>query len=173
MKPSPLSEHDHVAGPADAPLTLIEYADFECPFCVRAYPVIESIRKAFRDKVRFVYRHVPKSATVGFTKQAAEASEFAASQGQFWAMHAQLFSHPDRHDLEHLVEAAKAIGLDPEVCRKALLDRTFADRVRELGIASVRSGIIGTPMLFINGVRYEDRIEEEPLRDAIKSALHE
>jgi len=173
MKPGPVSEHDHVAGPPDAPLTLIEYGDFECPFCVKAFPVIESVRRIFGDDLRFVYRHVPKSGAQGFVKQAAEASEFAASEGRFWPMHAELFSHPDRHDLEHLVDAAKTVGLDPEACRRALAERTFAERVRELSVESLKAGIVGTPTLFINAVRYEDRIEEDPLRTALESAQRE
>jgi len=170
MKPSPISEHDHVSGPTDAPLTLIEYGDFECPFCVKAFPAIEAVRENFKGKLRFVYRHVPRSGQ-SFAKQAAEASEFAAAQGQFWAMHGQLFRYPEQHDLEHLVSAAKTIGLDPEACRKALIERTFAERVRELAVASLKSGIVGTPTLFINGVRYENRVEEGLLRSALEEAL--
>ena len=170
MKPSPVTEHDHVDGPADAPVTLIEYGDYECPMCVKAYPVLESIRKAFSGKLRFVYRHVPKSSE-GFLKQAAQASEFAAAHGKFWEMHEQLFTRPGQHDLEHLVAAATAIGLDAEACRKALTTHAFAGRVRELSVASVQSGIIGTPTVFINGVHYENRMEEAPLRAAVERAL--
>jgi protein-disulfide isomerase len=170
VKPSPISAHDHISGPSDAPLTLIEYGDFECPFCVKAFPVIEKVRERFGAKLRFVFRHVPKSGQK-FEKQAAETSEFAAAQGMFWPMYAHLFRHPDQHDLEHLVGAAKAIGCDPEACRKALVERTYAERVRELAVASLRSGIVGTPMLFINGVHYEDRIEEELLGRALEGAL--
>ena len=168
MKPNAITAHDHVAGPSNAPVFLIEYADFECPFCVKAYPVIESARAAFRGKLRFVYRHLPKSADRGFTQQAAEVSEFAASQGKFWAMHAQLYLHPDRHDIESLVIAASVVGLDPEDCRKALVDKTYAGRVREIAVQSVRSGIIGTPTLFIGGTLYQDRLEEDLLCDAIR-----
>ncbi len=171
MKPSPVSAHDHVDGPADARVTLIEYGDYECSYCVSAFPVLEGVRHQFVGKLRFVYRHVPKSASQGFAKQAAEASEFAASQGQFWPMHAQLFAHADRHDLEHLIEAATAVGLDGEACRRALVEHTFAARVRELTVASVQSGIIGTPTLFINGERYLDRIESALLESAIDGAL--
>ena len=171
MKPSPISEHDHVEGPSDAPVLLIEYADYECPFCVKAYPVIESIREALRGRLRFAYRHLPKSANKGFAKQAAEAAEFAASRGQFWAMHAHLFLHPDRHDLESLVTTAAAIGLDAQECRAALVERRFAERVRELSVASVRSGIVGTPSLFINGTRYQDRLEVDLLRAEISREL--
>jgi len=171
MKPSPISELDHSDGPLDAVVTLIEYADFECPFCVKAYPVIESARHAFRDKLRFVYRHVPKSADKGFTKQAAEVAEFAASQGKFWAMHAQLFLHPDRHDLESLVSAATAIGLNSVACRNALVTQMFSERVREIAVHAVKSGIISTPTLFINGVRYQDRLEEDLLQSALSDVL--
>jgi protein-disulfide isomerase len=170
VKPSPVTEHDHVDGPADAPVTLIEYGDYECPFCTKAYPVLESLRKEFRGKLRFVYRHVAKSSQ-GFLKQAAQAAEFAAAQGKFWEMHGQLFLAEGRHDLEQLVAAASAIGLDGAACRQALVEHRFAERVRELSVASVQSGIIGTPTLFINGVRYEDRIEEPLLRAAIAAEL--
>ena len=170
MKPSPVSEHDHVDGPADAPVTLIEYGDYECPFCVKAFPVLEAIRQEFNGKLRFVYRHFPKSGE-SFAKQAAEACEFAAAQGKFWQMHAQLFAQDAKLDTEHLVAAATAVGLDAEACRKSLAERSFADRVRELSVASVRSGIIGTPTLFINGVHYENRIEQPLLSAALRSAL--
>lgn len=170
MKPSPIVEHDHVDGPADAPITLIEYGDYECPYCVKAFPVIENVRKQFGGKLRFVFRHVPKSGQA-FDKQAAEASEFAAAQGEFWPMHAQLFALDGRHDLEQLVGAATAVGLDAAEFRKALVERHFAERVRELSVAAVHSGIIGTPTLFINGVRYENRIEEPLLTAAIERAL--
>lgn len=170
MKPSPVTPHDHTDGPADAPVTLIEYGDYECPICVKAYPVLERVRKAFSGKLRFVYRHVPKSSH-GFLKQAAQAAEFAASQGKFWEMHAQLFTLSGDHDLEHLLKAASAAGLDAEACRKALTEHTFAERVRELSVASLHSGIIGTPTLFINGAHYENRLEEPLLVAAINQAL--
>jgi len=171
MTPSSIAELDHVDGPLDASVSLIEYADYECPFCVKAYPVIEHARSAFHGKLCFVYRHVPKNADKGFTEQAAEAAEFAASQGQFWAMHAQLFLHPGQHDLESLVTLAANIGLDAAACRQALVEQTFASRVREIAVQSVRSGIVGTPTLFMNGIRYVDRIEEDLLCDAIRRQL--
>ncbi len=172
MKPSAITAHDHVAGPSNAAVILIEYADFECPYCVKAYPVIESARETFRDKLQFVYRHIPKSADKGFTLQAAEASEFAAAEGQFWAMHAQLYLRPDRHDLEGLVATATEIGLDSAACRKALIEKAYAGRVREIAVLAVKSGIIGTPTLFINGAHYEDRMEEDLLQSAINREIH-
>jgi protein-disulfide isomerase len=171
VNPSPVTEHDHVQGPADAAVTLIEYGDYECPYCVKAYPVIERAREEFSDRLRFVFRHVPKSANKGFEKQAAEAAEFAASHGCFWPMHAQLFLHAGEHDLEHLVKAAQAIGLDGAECRAALVEHQFAARVRELSVDAVRSGIIGTPTLFINGVHYENRLETDLIASAVREAL--
>jgi protein-disulfide isomerase len=171
VTPSPVTEHDHVQGPADAPVTLIEYGDYECPFCAKAYPIIEKLREDFGDRLRFVYRHVPKAADKGFAKQCAEASEFAADHGQFWAMHSQLFLHSGQHDPEHLVALAKTIGLAPEECRAALVEHKYAARVRELSVASVRSGIIGTPTLFINGTHYEDRLELDLLGAGVRGAL--
>jgi predicted DsbA family dithiol-disulfide isomerase len=112
---------------------------------------------------------VPKSST-GFLKQAAQASEFAAAHGKFWEMHAQLFTI-GAHDLEHLLKAASAAGLDAEACSTALTEHRFAERVRELSVASVQSGIIGTPTLFINGAHYENRIEEALLVNALSKAL--
>jgi protein-disulfide isomerase len=170
VKPSPIAEHDHVDGPADAPVTLIEYGDYECPYCVKAFPVLERVRQAYAGKLRFVFRHVPKSGQA-FDKQAADASEFAAAQGKFWAMHAQLFAPGGAHDLEQLVAAAEAVGLDAAACRKALVERSFAERVRELSVAALHSGIIGTPTLFINGERYENRIEEPLLSAAVERAI--
>jgi protein-disulfide isomerase len=171
VNPSPVTEHDHVQGPADAPVTLIEYGDYECPFCVKAFPVIEQVREEFGDRLRFVYRHVPKSSSKGFAKQAAELSELAAAHGQFWAMHAQLFMHTSEHGLEQLIAAGAAVGLDPQECRAALVEHKYAERVRELATASVRSGIIGTPTLFINGGHYQDRLEVDALGTAIREAL--
>ena len=151
-------------------MTLIEYGDYECPYCVKAFPVLEQVRQSFGGKLRFVFRHVPKSGHA-FDKQAAEASEFAAAQGKFWPMHAQLFALDGQHDLEQLVGAAGAIGLDPDACRKALVERSYAERVRELSVAALHSGIIGTPTVFINGERYENRLEVPLLSAAIERAL--
>jgi len=169
VKPTPVTPSDHIEGPSDARVTLTEYGDFECPYCVRAYPVIESVRLARKDSLRFVFRHVSRSSN-GFAKQAAEASEFAASKGLFWEMHRELFTHPGEHELEQLVGYAKAIGCDADECRAALVEHKFTGIVRELDGLAARSGIIGTPVLFINGERFEDRIEDETLRAAVDHA---
>jgi protein-disulfide isomerase len=169
VKPTPVTSSDHIEGPEDARVTLVEYGDFECPYCVKAFPVIESVRLARKGSLRFVFRHVSRSSN-GFAKQAAEVSEFAASEGHFWEMHRALFTHAGEHELEQLVGYAKACGLDTEKCRQALIDRKFAAVVRDLDATAARSGIIGTPVLFINGERFEDRIENETLLAGVDRA---
>lgn len=166
-----IDDHDHVDGPADARVTLIEYADFECPFCVAAYPAIAAVRDRFRRSLRLVYRHVPRSSRDGFTKQAAEAAEAAAAQGKFWDMHRELYQHADQHDLEHLVAHAQRIGLDVARFRRELVDRVYAPRVKELAVRSIRHGVVGVPTLFINGQRYVERPQLEPLTAAIEAQL--
>jgi protein-disulfide isomerase len=169
VKATPVTASDHISGPENARVTLIEYGDYECPFCVRAFPEIESVRLARGDSLRFVFRHVSRS-TAGFEKQAAEAAEFAASHGRFWEMHRELFTHPGHHEPEQLVGYATAIGLDANECQAALAERRFAAHVRELAAAAARSGIIGTPIVFINGERFEDRVEAALLGPAVDRA---
>jgi Na+:H+ antiporter, NhaA family len=162
-----IDDHDHIDGPGDAPLTLVEYADFECPYCVKAYPEIEKARAKYRGQLRFVYRHVPRGNRDGFTKQAAEASEAAAAQGKFWPMHRELFLHPDGHDLQHLVGYAEAIGLDVPRFERELRDHTYAARVKELAVRALRNGVVGVPTLFLGGVH----LEEPPIFEALDRAI--
>jgi NhaA family Na+:H+ antiporter len=166
-----IDDHDHVEGPADARVTLVEYADFECPFCVAAYPAIDAVREHFRGRLRVVYRHVPRSSRDGFTKQAAEAAEAAAAQGKFWDMHRELYQHADQHELAQLVAHAQRIGLDVARFRRELVDRVYAPRVKELAVRSIRHGVVGVPSLFINGQRYVERPLLEPLAAAIDAQL--
>jgi protein-disulfide isomerase len=165
-----IDDHDHIDGPEEA-LTLIEYADFECPFCVAAYAQLEQVRERFRGQLRFVYRHVPRSARDGFTKPAAEAAEAAAAQGKFWQMHRELFLHPDQHDTRHLVEHARSIGLDVARFTRELTEHVHAARVKELAVRALRHGVIGVPTLFIGAERYNDQPKAELLGAAITAAL--
>jgi protein-disulfide isomerase len=167
----PIDDHDHVDGPSDARLTLVEYADFECPFCVAAYPEIEQVRERFREQLRFVFRHVPRSARDGFTKQAAEAAEAAAAQGKFWPMHRELFLHPGEHDLDRLLTHARHIGLDVARFERELVSRVYAPRVKELAVRALRHGVVGVPTLFIGGERFLAAPKAEPLAQAIEAAL--
>lgn len=166
-----IDAHDHVDGPSDAPVTLLEYADFECPVCVLAYPEIEKARAKFKTKLRFVYRHVPRGAADGFTKQASEASEAAAAQGKFWPMYRALYEHPEQHQISQLVAHAKAIGLDVPRFERELKEHVHAARVKELAIRAIRNGIVGVPTLLIDGQRFEQRPAAEALEQAIAGRL--
>lgn len=172
MRTAPaIDDHDHVDGPEGAGVTLIEYADFECPFCVAAYGEIEQVRQRFEGSLRFVYRHVPRSVRDGHTKQAAEAAEAAAAQGAFWPMHRELFLHPNQHDIEQLVGHARRIGIDAARFRRELVGRVHAPRVKELAVRALRHGVVGVPTLFVDGVHLEQPPRVEPLSEAISRAL--
>src|SRR5579859_7965349 len=110
LDPAVDPQRDHVVGPADAPLTLVEYGDFECPFCARSYPAVKAIRRELGDRLRFVYRHFPRPEHP-HARHAAEASEAAAAQGRFWQMHDTLFEHQNALADGDLVGYAAAIGL--------------------------------------------------------------
>jgi protein-disulfide isomerase len=146
---------DHVAGPDDAPVTLVEYGDFECPYCGMAYPIVKSIQRQMGNRLRLVFRHFPLSESHPHAEHAAEAAEAAATQGKFWGMHDMLYEHQDRLGDRDLVRYAEALGLDAASVAQALEAGTFAERVRKDFRSGVRSGVNGTPTFFINGQRYD------------------
>jgi protein-disulfide isomerase len=151
----PVSGRDHILGPANAPVTLLEYGDYECPYCGAAYPVVAELRRRLENILQFAYRHFPLSQIHPHAQIAAEAAEAAGAQGKFWAMHDALFTHQDALDVNHLILYATAIGLDTEAFRVELAAHVHAGRVREDFMTGVRSGVNGTPTFFINGLRYD------------------
>ncbi len=150
-----VSSRDHVEGPADAPVTLVEYGDFECPHCGRAYPVVQAVQQRLGRKLRFVFRHFPLRESHTHAEHAAEAAETAGAHGEFWAMHDMLFEHQDRLDDDALAEYAGRIGLDPDEVAEHLASGAHESRVREDFMDGVRSGVNGTPTFFINGTRFD------------------
>ena len=158
----PVGSDDHVAGPEDPPVTLVEYGDFECPHCGRAYPIVEQVRRVMGDRLRFVYRHFPLTQTHPHAEHAAEMSEAAATNGQFWPMHHTLFENQGALDDESLLEYAAALGVDPTWATSALTRQQFAERVRRDFMSGVRSGVNGTPTFFINGVRDDSGTWTDP-----------
>ena len=166
----PVGPHDHTIGPADAPVTLVEYGDYECPHCGRAYPIVEAVRGRMGELLRFVYRHFPLTQIHPHAADAAEMAEVAGSDGRFWPMHHTLFVHQAELGPEHLVAHAASIGLDPQRAAAALLAHTFAARVREDFLSGVRSGVNGTPTFFINGLRYDGSWDAPALLDALEAA---
>lgn len=166
----PVGPRDHVRGPASARVTLVEYGDFECPVCGRAYPVIKAVQKAFGPNLRFVFRHFPLLASHPHAAAAAEVAEAANAQGKFWAMHDRLFEHQDALADMDLRRHARKIGLDLEQFERDLRTQAHKIRVREDAADGARSGVKGTPTLFINGVEYAGSLEREALVLALARA---
>jgi protein-disulfide isomerase len=166
----PVSEHDHAQGPPDAPLVLVEYGDFQCPHCALLHPRVAEIAHELRDSLRWVFRHFPLSDVHPQGPRAAEAAEAAASQGRFWEMAALLFARQDRLDDESLLHWAKKAHLDTRRFRKELTSGVHAPRVRSDYLGGVRSGVKGTPTLFINGEPYEGMLEFDALVAALLQA---
>lgn len=169
LKPT-VSESDHSAGPGDAPVTLVEYGDYECPFCGRAYPIVHQVRKTLGSKLRFVFRNFPLAEIHPHAMRAAETSEAAAVQGKFWEMHDMIFTHQKSLDDEHLLQYAEQIGLDVERVRSELESGVHSERVQQDFRSGIRSGVNGTPTFFINGERLDGPWDFEGLMDAIERA---
>jgi protein-disulfide isomerase len=166
LKP-PVGEADHASGPADAPLTLVEYGDYECPHCGHAYPIVHEVRRRLGKRLRFVFRNFPLSQAHPHAEHAAEAAEAAAAQGQFWAMHDAIFRDQAHLGDRDLVARARALGLDVARFESELRDGVHAKRVSGDFRSGVRSGVNGTPTFFINGQRYDGSWELEPLLEAL------
>jgi protein-disulfide isomerase len=167
----PVSEdRDHIHGLAGAPVTLVEYGDFECPYCGAAYPIVKAVQERMGDGLRFVFRNFPISTSHPHAEQAAEAAEAAAAQGSFWEMHDRLYENQRRLGAEDLHLYADVLGLAVDVFDKELAEHVHADRVHEDFMSGVRSGVNGTPTFFINGARHDDSYELETLLSAIQRA---
>jgi protein-disulfide isomerase len=146
--------HDHVRGPAGAPLTLVEYGDFECPFCGKATGVIRELHERFGDRLRYVFRHLPLTDVHDHAELAAQAAEAAGAQGRFWEMHDLLFAHQDELEAEDLVGYAGELGLDVERFVRDLREERHAARVRADVASAEASGATGTPTFFIGDRRH-------------------
>ena len=166
----PLSARDHIKGPETAPVTLVEYGDFECPHCGAAYVIVKKIQEVMGDRLRFVFRHFPLTQIHPHAESAAEAAEAAGAQHKFWQMHDLLFENQQMIDPRHLVGFAEALGLDMERFVRELEGGLYRERVREDFMSGVRSGVNGTPAFFINGVRYDGPLDLALLLEALESA---
>jgi protein-disulfide isomerase len=159
----PVSERDHVRGPAQAPVTLVEYGDFECPYCRQAYVVVKELQQELGPLLRVVFRNFPLTMVHPHALQAAEAAESAGGQGRFWDMHDVLFKHQDALAPTDLTEYANDLGLDMPQFVRDITEHTYAGRIREDVRDGVRSGVDGTPTFFINGVRHEGSYDFDSL----------
>jgi Na+/H+ antiporter NhaA len=163
-------EHDHVRGPADAPVTLVEYGDYECPFCGQAEVVIRELLDSFGDDLRYVWRHLPLNDVHPRAQTAAEAAEAAAAQGRFWDMHDRLLAHQDELAPRDLWHHAEALGLDVDRFAEDLRTREHAQRVADDVRGADASGVAGTPSFFINGQRYQGAYDLPTLTRVVRAA---
>ena len=161
---------DHLRGPEDAPVTLVEYGDFECPYCGRAEPVVRELLGEHGD-VRYVWRHLPLTDVHPYAELAAEAAEAAADQGAFWQMHDVLLGHQGDLRTSDLIRYAHDLGLDVDRFTDDLRRHAGADRVAEDVDSADLSGVSGTPTLFINGRRYRGAFDITLLRSAVRAAI--
>jgi len=166
----PITEADHATGPADAPVTLVEYGDYECPDCFNALPIVKGLREKFGERLRIVFRHFPNSSIHPGASAAAAAAEAASLQGRFWEMHDALFRR--QHDLADVDLTHLALRISLEVYRfeRDLESEANARRVRHDLESGQRSGVKGTPTFFINGKRYRGVVDLPSMVAAIETA---
>jgi protein-disulfide isomerase len=175
MWPSDLSlpvspERDHILGPRDAPVTLLEYGDYQCPYCGMAHPIVKELLRQKESEVRFVFRHFPLANIHPHAELAAEAAEAAGAQRKFWAMHDTLYEHQERLDPAALLVYAQALGLDLDRFGADLQTHAHARKVAEDFMSGVRSGVNGTPSFFINGHRHTGPWDFPHLLAAVEAA---
>ncbi|TMK78688.1 MAG: disulfide bond formation protein DsbA [Actinobacteria bacterium] len=160
---------DHIRGPAAAPLTLVEYGDYECPYCGAAYPIVKEIERILGAELRSVFRNFPLSEVHPHAFQAAEAAESAAAQGRFWEMHDRLYENQKRLRTKDLLSHAEALGLDPDRIETELQEHVYEARVRNDFLSGIRSGVNGTPTFFINGIRHNGSYDLDTLLSALRT----
>jgi protein-disulfide isomerase len=167
----PVGKDDHVLGPADAPVTLVEYGDYQCPACGAAHPMVKVILKRLGAKLRFVFRNMPLSEIHPYAELAAEAAEAAAAQGKFWEMHDALYEHQDELGPDLVTTLAKRLRLDTSRFEDDLVSRRFLDHVKRDFMGGVRSGVNGTPTFFVDGMRYDGILDEQSLVTVLRQRI--
>ncbi|MCG7326231.1 DsbA family protein [Achromobacter sp. ACRQX] len=165
----PVNAQDHAEGPDTAPVTLVEYGDYECPYCGEAYPVLKAVQRALGDRLRFVFRNFPISELHPDAVAAAEFAEAAAEAGKFWQAHDMLYERQNALKESDLFAYGEEIGLSPQVLHRAF-GGAFDSKIEVDFSGGVRSGVNGTPTLFINGVRYDGPRDADSLIDALNQA---
>lgn len=149
------AERDHIEGPFSAPLTLVEYGDYQCPFCGAAYPEVKKVQKELGSKLRFVFRNFPITSLHEFAERAAETAEAAGAQDKFWEMHDFLYEHQDLLGNEDKILAgATRLRLNAQRLAEEITQHAYLNRIKEDFNGGVRSGVNGTPTFYVNGTRY-------------------
>jgi protein-disulfide isomerase len=167
----PVTQHDHVRGDPQAPVVLLEYGDYECPYCGLAHPVVQAVEQHFGPQLAFVFRHFPLNEIHPHAEPAAESAEYAGAHGRFWEMHAGIYENQSRLGIPLLFALVRALGLSEAGLREALATGQFRPKVRADFMSGVRSGVNGTPTFFINGLRHDGPPSFEALVLAVEDQL--
>ena len=163
-------DRDHVRGRVDAPVQLVQYADFQCGVCADARVAVDEAREIMGDRLAVVYRHLPVPRSHPRAVAAALVAEAAAQQGAFWEMHDRLFDNQDRLSRDNLLDHARELGLDVEAVAVALDEERAADRIGEDVDTALRSGVTGTPGFFVNGSLVVDGWDDGRLLEVLRAA---
>ncbi|HTS33864.1 MAG TPA: DsbA family protein [Thermoplasmata archaeon] len=167
----PVGARDHAEGPPGARVVLLEYGDYQCPYCGAAYPIVKRIQKHLGERLRFVFRNFPITNAHPQAQWAAEHAEASAAQGRFWQMHDYLYEHQDSlGDEAFFARFEQKLKLDLARLDREVAQHVHLDRIQEDFMSGVRSGVNGTPTFFINGVRYDGYPEFAPLVSALETA---
>jgi protein-disulfide isomerase len=159
---------DHIQGDPKATLTLVEYGDYQCPFCGAAYPEVKKVQKELGSKLRFVFRNFPLTNAHEFAMLAAETAEAAGAQGKMWEMHDFLYEHQDTlGDQSIALGYARKLGLDTQRFEREIAQHVYEKRIKDDFIGGVRSGVNGTPTFYVNGVRHDGPAESEALIESL------
>jgi protein-disulfide isomerase len=155
----------------NAAITLVEYGDYQCPYCGMAHPIVNQVQDYFRDSLRFVFRHFPLTEVHPLAEIAAQSAEFAGAAGLFWAMHDALFENQSILSIPTIFTIAGQLGLSEALLRDALETGQYTNKVRSDFMSGVRSGVNGTPTFFINGLRHDGPYDFASLASAIQLRL--
>jgi protein-disulfide isomerase len=166
-----VTEHDHVRGPADAPVTVLEYGDYECPYCRGAFRDVHRMLDAYPGKIRFAFRNFPIPQVHPHAEQAAEAAEAGAAQEQFWPMYELLLQPYAQLDTDALVSYAERIGLDVPRFLADITDQRYAGKIDADVAEGLRNGVNATPKFYVNGLRIDGKVPLENLEDQIRAAV--
>lgn len=166
----PMPGRDHIQGPIDAPIKLVEYGDYECPYCGAAYPVVKAIQERLGNRLCFAFRNFPLAEMHPHAEHAAEAAEAADEQERFWRMHDLLYEHQNALEDEDLAQYASDLGLDVRRLISEVQAEAHVSRIREDFRSGARNGVNGTPTFFINGVRYDGPVDTESMMASLARA---
>lgn len=166
-----VTNEDHVSGNEHAPITLIEYGDYECPYCGSANEIVKDIQHYFKTKLRFIFRHFPLREIHPHAELAAETAEFSGVEGRFWEMHDLLYANQSNLSLELMLELATQLELSSEKLEKSLINRLYEDKVQRDFLGGIHSGVNGTPTFFINGRRFNGVVDYEHMVLSIEAEM--